>query len=140
MAGEGVRLGEQVQDRRGDALAALHLLELELVAPGDERTPDELVGGDDDGDHGGEAPGDGDAVAGVGGGLEVGAEAGQAEVARAEVEHLAGHQEEPSAGDRHDGVPDEADGGVGQLQLDEALQAREAVDAGGLASARAGCS
>ncbi len=67
----------------------------------------------------------------VGGGLQVGAEAGQAEGARADVEHLAGDQGEPGAGDGHDGVPDQADGGVGQLELEQALQAGEAVDAGG---------
>jgi hypothetical protein len=48
------------------------------------------------------------------------------------MEHLAGHEREPSAGDRHDGVPDEADGGVGELQLDEALERRETVDVGRL--------
>ncbi len=60
----------------------------------------------------------------LGGGLQIGAEAGQAEVAIAEDEHLAGHEEEPAAGDRDHGVPDQSDGGEGQLQLPEALPAR----------------
>ena len=60
------------------------LFEFEAVAPGDDGSPDDLVGEDDDGEDGDEAPGDGAGVAGGGGGLEVGAEAGEAEVAVAE--------------------------------------------------------
>src|SRR5580704_6629546 len=129
-ARKGARLSDQMQNRRSDALAAFNLLELELVAPGNEGTPDKLVGSDDDQDHYRQTPGDGDAIASVGGGLKVGAEAGKAEVTRTEVEHLARHKEEPCAGDGHDGVPDETDGGVGQLQLEKPLDAREAIDSG----------
>jgi hypothetical protein len=127
-AGKSVRLRDQMQNGRGDALAAFDLLEFELVAPGDEGAPEKLVCGDDDEDHHHEPPGDGDAIACVGGGLEVGAEAGKAKVARTKVEHLARHQEEPGARDGHDGVPDETDCRVGQLQLEETLDPREAVD------------
>ncbi len=130
-SGERLGVGEEVEHGGVDALAALYLLELELVAPGDEGTPDELIGGDDDEDHGAEAVGDGEAVAGVGGGLEVGTESGEAEGAGADVEHLAGDEGEPGASDAHDGVPDQTDGGVGQLELQEALDAGEAVDDGG---------
>ena len=132
-AGDGAGVGEEMQNRGVDALAGLNLLELELVAPGDQGAPDELVGGDDDEDHGAEAVGDGEAIAGVGGGLQVGAEAGEAEGARAEVEHLAGDEGEPGAGDAHDGVPDQADGGIRELELEQALDAGEAVDVGGFA-------
>ncbi len=129
-AGECIGVVEQMQDGRRDALAALHLLELELVAPGDQRPPEKLVRCDDDENHRDESPGDRDAVARIGGGLEIRAKAGKAEVARAEVKHLARHQKEPRARDRHDRVPDKPDGGVGQLQLKQPLHARKTVDAG----------
>ena len=64
----------------------------------------------------------------VGGGLQVGTEAGQTQVAIAEDEHLAGHQKKPAAGDRHHRVPHQADGGVGQFHLDEALPPTPAVN------------
>src|ERR1700733_4476435 len=96
-------------DERVDALATLNLLELELVAPGDERPPDELVRCDDNEDHHGQPPGYGDSVSLIGGCLKVRAEPGQAEVTRAKVKHLAGHQEEPGTRNRHDGVPYKAD-------------------------------
>ncbi len=47
---------QQMQQRGADARGGLDLLELELVAPRDHRPPDELVGGDDDGDHGERGP------------------------------------------------------------------------------------
>jgi hypothetical protein len=65
--------------------------------------------------------------------LQIRTEAGQAEIVGAEHEHLAGHQEEPAAGHRHHGVPHQADGGEGQLELREALIPVEAVDFGGFA-------
>ena len=43
---------------------------------------------------------------------------------------------EPAAGDGDDGVPDQADGGVGQLKLPEALPRGVAVDARGFAASR----
>ena len=127
------RVLHKMKQGRVDAGFALGLLELKAVAPGDDRPPDELVGEDDDGDHGGEAPDDGMAVADGGGGLEIRAETRKAEVARAQDKHLAGHEEEPGTSDGHDGVPDKADGGVGEFQLKETLDAREAVDLGGFA-------
>ena len=67
-------------------------------------------------------------ISSAGGGLQIGAEAGEAEVVLAQHEHLAGHEEEPAAGDGDHRVPDQADGGVGKLKLDEALPAGEFVD------------
>ncbi len=125
---QGIRLREEMQNGRRDVLGALHLLELELVAPGDQRSPEELVGGDDDRHHGHQAPEDGVPVAGIGGRLEVGPESGETEVAGTEVEHLARHQEEPGARNGHDRVPDQADRGVRKFELHQALQAGEAVD------------
>ena len=133
-AGKGTEqagAAQQFEDRRSDAVGGLDLLEFELVAPGDERTPDELIGGDDDQDHDDEAGDQGADVAGVGGGLEVAAQAGQLEVAVAHGEHLAGDEGEPAAGDGDDGVPDQADGGVGHFKLPEALPGGVAVDARG---------
>ncbi len=49
------RAAEKLEDGRGDAVGGLDLLEFEFVAPGDERTPEELVGGDDDEDDDGDA-------------------------------------------------------------------------------------
>ena len=58
-AGRRVRAVERcssVKDRRGDAVGGLDLLEFEFVAPGDQRPPDQLVGGHDDENQHGEAP------------------------------------------------------------------------------------
>ena len=131
MVGEEGGALEEFEDGRGDAVGGLDLFEFELVAPGDEGAPDELVGGDDDEDDDGDAGEQGAEVAGGGGGLEVAAEAGELEVAVAHGEHFAGDEGEPSAGDGDDGVPDEADGGVGHFELPEALPGGVAVDAGG---------
>src|ERR1039457_1153331 len=60
---------EQLQNRGGDAIGGLDLLEFELVAPGDKGTPDQLVGGDDDEDYDRETGNEGAHIAGVGGGL-----------------------------------------------------------------------
>ncbi len=128
---DGGGLLEQMQQRGADAGFGFDLLELEAVAPRNDGSPDELIGGDDDEHHGGKSPGHGGSVVRRGGRLEVGAKAGQAEVAGAEDEHLAGHEEEPAAGDRDHRVPDEADGGERELELDEALEGRELVDTGG---------
>src|SRR3979490_2125320 len=56
------------------------------------------------------------------------AKAGEAKVAIAEDEHLAGHEKKPAAGDGHHRIPDEADGGKGKIELGEALPAAETVD------------
>ena len=63
--------------------------------------------------------------------LQIGAQAGETEVAVAQDEHLAGHQEKPSACDRHHRVPNQPNGRVRQFQLPEALPCREAKDPGG---------
>ncbi len=61
--------------------------------------------------------------------LQVGAEAGQTEVAVLKDEHLTEHEGEPALGDGDHGVPDQSDGAERKLQLEEALPAAEAVDA-----------
>ena len=66
-------------------------------------------------------------VARIGRGLQIRAQAGQAKVAIPQHEHLARHQKEPAARHRHHGVPDQPDGGVGQLQLHELLPPAQAV-------------
>ena len=109
------------------------LLDLEFFRPGDDWTPDELVEQNNDRNHGEDAPKDGTRVSGAGSGLQVGAESGQPKIARAEHEHFAHHQGEPTSGHRHHGVPDQADGGEGQLHLDEALPPAETVNFCGLA-------
>ncbi len=86
-------------------LSAFDLFKFEFVRPVDDRTPQELVEKDNDGDHCGEAPENGTRVAIARGGLQIGAEARQAEVTVAKDEHFAGHEEKPAAGDGHHGVP-----------------------------------
>ena len=122
------RAAQQIENRRARRLGGFHLLELELLAPGDDGTPDHLVHQHDHRDHDGQAPQDGARVPGIGRGLQVGAQPGKAKVAIAQHEHFAGHQEEPSAGHRHHGIPDQSDGRVGQFQLPEALPPAQAVD------------
>src|SRR5256885_13228977 len=51
-----------------------------------------------------------------------------AKVAIAENEHLACHKKKPAAGDGHHGIPDQADGGKGKVELGEALPAAETID------------
>ena len=107
---------------------AFHLLELEFIGPDDYRAPDELVEQNDHTDHRGETPEDSARVAVTGGGLQEGTETRQAEIARAEHKHFAGHEKEPSAGDGHHGIPDQPDGGKRQIQFHETLPAAEAID------------
>src|SRR3984957_16549796 len=115
------------------SVSAFYLLDFEFFRPGDDWTPDELVEQHDHCDHGSHSPKHRARVAGAGRGLQVGAEAGQAKIARTEHEHFAHHQGEPSSGHRHHRVPDQADGGEGQLHLDEALPPTETVNFRGLA-------
>src|SRR6266403_1695020 len=49
-------------------------------------------------------------------------------IAIAENEHLACHKKKPAAGDGHHGIPDQADGGKGKVELGEALPAAETID------------
>ncbi len=72
----------------------------------------------------------------LGGGLEIGSEAGQAKVARAENKHFAGHEKKPAACDGHHRIPHQSDGGERQLDLDETLPPAEAVNPGGFAHFR----
>ena len=116
--------------RIGDSPAprALHLLHLELVGPGDGRTPDELVDQHNHRDHRGQPIENAARISLAGRRLKIRAQAGQAEIALAEHEHLAGHQEEPPAGDGYHRVPNQADRAVGQFKLQELLQAVESID------------
>jgi hypothetical protein len=112
---------------------AFHLLEFEFIGPDNYGPPDQLIQQHDDGDHGRKAPQDGARIAMAGGRLQKGAQAGQTKVPRTEHEHFASHQKKPSAGNGHHGVPNEANGGKGQVELDKALPSAEAVDDGGFA-------
>ncbi len=73
---------EELENRRGDLVGRLHLLEFEFVAPGNQRTPHELIGGNDDENHSDDSGKQGAHIAVVGGRLDVAAKAGQLEVAR----------------------------------------------------------
>src|SRR4029077_20279563 len=114
-------------------LSAFDLFEFEFVRPVDDWTPQELIEKDNDGDHGSEAPEEGAGVSVAGGGLQIRAEAGQAEVTVAEDEHFAGHEEKPAAGYGHHGIRNESNGGERKIQLDETLPAAETVNAGDFA-------
>ena len=119
---------EQIENRRPRKIGGFYLLEFEFFSPGDYGAPDELVHQHDHPDHAQQAGNDGTSVAVVGGGLQVGTKAGQTQVPIAEDEHLAGHQKKPAAGDGHHRVPHQADGGIGQFHLDEALPPTPAVN------------
>src|ERR1700693_3799834 len=88
-------MAQQFQHRRPGRLERLDLLELELLAPGDDRAPDQLVGQHDHCNHRGQSPDDRSHVACVGGCLQVRPKSGQPKIAVAQHEHLACHQEEP---------------------------------------------
>ncbi len=105
------------------------MLELEFFRPGDDGAPDELIHEHNHGDHGGYAEKNGAGVTVVGGGLEIGSEAGQAKVA----ELFASHQKEPGSCDGHHGIPDQSDGGEGQFDLEKTLPPVETIDTGGFA-------
>ena len=131
-AGEGLAdagAAQEFEDRRSDLLGGLHLLEFEFVAPGNERTPHKLIGGNDNQNHGGDAGQQCAHVAGVGRGLDVAAQAGKLEVAIAHGEGFAEDEREPAAGHGDDGVPHQADGGEGHFELPETLPAGVAIDA-----------
>ena len=121
------RVPQQIQDRRPGRLGRIDLLELELLAPGDDRAPDQLVHQHDHRDHRGQSPEIGSRIARVGGRLKVGTKAGQSKVAVAQHEHFACHQEKPPAGHRHHRVPDQTDGRIRQFQLDESLPPAQAI-------------
>ena len=122
------RAPQHLQDRRSRRVRRFHLLELELLAPGDHRTPDRLVHHHDHRDHGPHAPQDRPRIARIGRGLQVRAQAGKPQVAVVEHEHLARHQEEPASRHRHHGVPHQADGAVWQFELHQALPPGKPVD------------
>src|SRR5260370_1548455 len=104
------------------------LFELEFVRPNDDGPPNELIEENDDGDHRGDAPQNRARVAMARRRLKKRAKAEEAKVAIAEHEHLAGHEKKPATGDGHHGIPDEADGGEGKVELGEALPAAEAIN------------
>ena len=124
---------ERVEDGRGLAAGAFPLLKLELVGPGDDRAPHQLVGGNDDEDHGYRSPQHAMVVTGACRRLQIRAETRKPEVAIAQNKHLAGHQEKPSARDRDHGVPHQPNGGVRQFELPKALPCGKAKDIGGFA-------
>ncbi len=118
----------KLQDRRFAGSRGFHLLHLELVGPGNGRPPDELVDQHNHRDHRGQPIENAARISLAGRRLKIRAQAGQAEVTLAEHEHLAGHQEEPPAGDGYHRVPNQADRAVGQFKLQELLQAVESID------------
>ena len=109
-----------------------HLLELELLAPSDERSPDQLIGGNHDKNDCGDSTDQCTHVAGVSRRLDIAAQAGKLEVGAVERKHLAGHQRKPAVGDGDDGVPHQADRRVGHFELPETLPRRIAINARGL--------
>ncbi len=128
-----VRVLHEIEHPGMRNVGTLDLLDLELFRPGNHRPPHELIEQHDDGDHSDNAPENGARIACAGRSLQVRTETGKTEIALAEFEHLAGHKEEPSAGDRHHRIPHQADGGEGQFDFGEALPPTEAVDLRGFA-------
>jgi len=104
------------------------LFELEFVRPNDDGPPYELIEENDDRDHRRDAPENRAGVAMARRRLKKRAKAGEAKVAIAEDEHFAGHEKKPAAGNGHHGIPDEADGGKGKVELGEALPAAKTID------------
>src|ERR1700721_3138738 len=123
---------EKLKDRRGSPISRLDLLKFELVAPSNKRTPDELIGCNDDEDNYADAAEEGGYIVGLCRRLHVTAETGKLEISVAHGEHFTEHESEPSAGNRDNGVPDQADGGIGHFKLPEALPGRIAVNTRGL--------
>src|SRR5229473_4417489 len=119
---------DEIEQSRLRSAGTFNLFELEFVRPNDDGPPYELIEKNDDGDHRGDAPKNRARVAMTRGRLKKRAKAGEAKVAIAEDEHFAGHEKKPAAGDGHHGIPDEADGGKGKVELGEALPAAETVD------------
>src|ERR1700730_17424982 len=79
----------EIEHPRVWSIRTFYLLDLEFFCPGDDRTPDELVEQYDHGNHGGDTPKNRARVTGAGCSLQVGAQAGEPEVPRAQHEHLA---------------------------------------------------
>src|SRR5208282_1079604 len=123
---DATRTLEKIEDPRSWGARALDLLHFEFLRPGDHGTPYELIDEHNYGNHGKNAEENRASVTVIGSGLQIRAESRQAEVAKL----LASHQKEPGSRDRHHGIPDEADGGEGQLDLKEALPPVETVDGG----------
>ena len=71
-----------IEKPRARRVGALHLLHLELLGPGDDRPPHNLVEQHDDRDHGSDAPQDRFGVAGAGRGLQIRTQSRQTKVAR----------------------------------------------------------
>ncbi len=127
------RLHQPIQEPRGGHVARATFLDPELLSPGDERTPQELVEGHHHHHHRHHRPDLRGDVALIGRDAHVGAEAGQAEILVAELERLAERQEEPAAGHAHHAVPHQTEGRERQLDRTHLLPAAEAEDARGLA-------
>ncbi len=112
---------DEAQDGGAVLELGLGVLHLELVGPDDERAPDELVDGHDHEDHRDDGVELRPVVVLLLGHAHVGTEAGHAIVFVAEVERLDDREEEPAAGDGDHAVINEALGGEGKLDVDEAL-------------------
>src|ERR1039458_7089525 len=115
---------EKIEDPGSWNARAFDLLHFEFFRPSGHGTPYELIDQYNHTHHGENAEENRTSVAIVRGGLKIGAEARQAEVAKL----LAGHQKEPGPGNRHHGIPHQADGGEGQFNLNEALPPVETIE------------
>ncbi len=126
------RAPQEVVEPGSGRVFPLHRLQFEAVGPGQQGPPDQLVQRDDDQHQRADPPEDGAGVALIGGFLQVGPQAGEAEVPLSHGENLRGHQEEPAPGPTHHAVPEKTDGRKGKFQYLEAEPAVEAEDGAGL--------
>src|SRR5271166_3470489 len=90
---DATRTLKKIEHPGSGSARALDLLHFEFFSPRDHRAPQELVNQYNYGHHGENAEENRAGVAFIGGALEIGAEAGKAEVAKL----LAGHQKEPGS-------------------------------------------
>ncbi len=127
-----LRPPQQFENRRFDLVGCLNLLEFELVAPGNQRPPDQLVGGHHDQDHGRNAGHQGAHVAVIRRGLDVAAQPRQLKIAITHGEGFAKNERKPAARHRNNGIPYQPDCREWHFQLPKTLPSGISIDARGL--------
>src|ERR1035441_818516 len=132
-ADQASRSLDDIEEPGAWRVSTFYLLHLEFLGPSDDWTPHDLIEQHNHQDHDSDAPENSLRVARTRRGLQVRAQPGQAEVARAQHEHLAGHEKEPAARNRHHRIPYQANGSIRKLELRESLIPAEAVNLGGFA-------
>src|SRR3984885_820693 len=98
-----------MQQRGTYSSSTLYLFELEFVAPRDHWPPDQLIDSNDNRNHRQQSPRNSSIVFSSGGSLQKRAQPRKPKIPRSQDEHLARHQEEPTAGHRYHWIPHQSD-------------------------------